>query len=324
MTDTAPLISSLSWMMIERTRAALFEKDYENALEYALTVASVDGHPEVTKALAVVILYIIDDLKLSPGALATKVQLFQEISRTDIDNDYDAIRQCFTQDAMLHILNIVRMQVNWTPKRNRHDRVSEHIIKNIHMVLRGERPKPLPRSSEGLFAPSQSRRIGTGFRRISYRQRLRNLFSSIVSIIRINIYNIASIFRDALRKLFVAITGISIMIFVVIVEVLLDRINHIVPASGNIFSRGGCYTYFNVIYIILQFLFSFNGLLSLSLFLVLVELIRISGRVRIPEARELTIAIAIGLLLLVFIIVSNSKGVTDFARDAAKICHSGR
>ena len=58
----APL-SSLSAMIIDCARAALLEKNYVDALENVLTVASVDDHPEVTAALAMIVLEIVAALR---------------------------------------------------------------------------------------------------------------------------------------------------------------------------------------------------------------------------------------------------------------------
>lgn len=146
--------------MIERTEAALSERDYVSALEYILAVSSVDDHPEVTATLVIAVLDVIEALELAPGVAATKANLFQSLSQKDIDGDFDVFHQCFERDAALHVLDLARLRTSWLLRpswfsRPRHlDNVAVHVLESINRVLNA---KPLLRPSKNLSG--QWRRI---------------------------------------------------------------------------------------------------------------------------------------------------------------------
>ena len=56
-----------------------------------MTVASVDGHPEVTLALAVIVLDVMDALNISSGAQKAKTDLVQTLPSADLDDFCAAI-----------------------------------------------------------------------------------------------------------------------------------------------------------------------------------------------------------------------------------------
>ena len=62
-------LAALSRLMIHSARTALIEEDYVNALQYMLSVASVDQHPDVTIALAVTVLDVVDASLAGPFGL---------------------------------------------------------------------------------------------------------------------------------------------------------------------------------------------------------------------------------------------------------------
>jgi hypothetical protein len=102
----APALSSLSKMMIDCTRAALSGREYENALEYALAVASVDEHPGVTVALAVTVLEILHVVLEAPQTITTKNDLLEALSAGHVDPR--TIRERLLDGTALHVIELIR------------------------------------------------------------------------------------------------------------------------------------------------------------------------------------------------------------------------
>ncbi len=107
--SSVPPLSSLSKMMLERVEAAMLAGEYVDAFEYVVTVASVDHHQEITLALAGTVLDIIGAIRLAPGALKTKVRILEVSRGVNTYIDYKALRQCFDQKILVHILERTRL-----------------------------------------------------------------------------------------------------------------------------------------------------------------------------------------------------------------------
>ncbi len=139
---TSPL-PSLSAMMIESTRVALLEKDYVNAFENILTVASVDDRLEVTVALAATVLDIVDALGLARGAVNAKAQLLSLLPQPDSGQ---RIREWLDHDTLMHILEVARGRTGWFRAWKRRDKVAWRLLKDIDRAARGDSAEEFTKS----------------------------------------------------------------------------------------------------------------------------------------------------------------------------------
>lgn len=317
-------ISSLSKMMVERTKVALRERDYENAIEYVLTVASVDDHPEVTIALAATVLWIIDALKLAPGASITMERLLQSSARSDMEPDYDAIRQCFDRDTVYHILDLVR-RTSWFPGRRRFDHAAAHLIESINRALDDKRSEPLLRPSKNLSgqwrdaakargAPWFPRRLFVGSSILNAREAVAGMFARI-----------AGMTVRAFRELSLAVLGVAVLTLIMIaLSLTRETINNNSTIIQHLFSKNRCYTYVGEFDSFLKFFITMRGMLAVLSFFVLRKIkLHISGII-MKETRELITVVVTALMFLYSILVLDSPNISHLARDTAKICHGER
>jgi hypothetical protein len=122
-------------MMLDCAEAARIERDYANALEYLLAVASVDNHPKVTAALADTLLDIVEALKLAPGAADAKDRLTAGLSRNVSDFDYGALRESLNSGQLLHVLDLTRLFAIGLYRGTQADGMAAALIGEINSLL---------------------------------------------------------------------------------------------------------------------------------------------------------------------------------------------
>jgi hypothetical protein len=316
-------ISSLSKMMVERTEAALREKDYENALEHILTVASVDDHPEVTTALTATALWIVDDLKFAPGASVTLLRLLMSSARSDMAPDYDAIRQCFDRDTVFHILDLVR-RTSWSPRRRRFDHAAAHLVENINRALDGKSPESFLRPSKNLSGQwrgaAKARGVAWFPRRYFVGGSILNVRDAAAGMFA----RMAEMTARAFRELSMAVLGVAVLTLIMMVfSFARETINSNATIIQHLFSKNRCYTYVGEFDSFFEFFITVRGIVAILSFLVLRKIRGYVGGVRMEETRELGTVIVAALMFLYSILVLDSPNILHLARDTAKICHDG-
>ncbi len=129
----APPLSFLSEAMIARIRTALSQRDYQEALECALTLASVDNNPKATLALSYTILDVIDNLQLTSQASIAKSRLIEAVKRENLD--YNLIRSCCDLASVHKILDLTRSRWRWLKPRKVSAEVAARITSNLIRVI---------------------------------------------------------------------------------------------------------------------------------------------------------------------------------------------
>jgi hypothetical protein len=280
----APL-SSLSEMMIECARLALLQKDYVNALENMLTVASVDDHPEVTAALAIVVLEIIAALRLAVGASEVKVRLLGWADQSGSDLNYRILRQCFDYDTLGNILEQTRLRSGELGSWNGRDKASEHLLINLNTVL----------IKEGAYVQALPKNISTANR----------LDRSIIYVVRGILWAVGFIF------LFAAMSSIIYL-----------ASNSATNADINTHSFNSTDHSVDVL-ATLQYLWNFvrsrEGVIYLLLFLVLKTLMRLVRKFQLTEARELSTAAMLVIVFFISAIAFGSKDIKNFAINTVEL-----
>jgi hypothetical protein len=307
-------LSSLSAMMIECTRVALLEKDYVNALENILTVASVDDRPEVTVALAATVLDIAGALGLARGAVNAKAQLLSLLPQPDSGQ---RIRQWLDHDTLMHILEVARGRTGWFRAWKRRDKVAGRLLKDIDRAARGDRAEDSPNLQEI----------------VSRRLRSAPMPAGLPSIFRWLSWVIAparSVFSWIERGVFYIATGLLLAAGSILLLAAIPAIAALgkvypenIPLKGPPISSADCPDIFSASQYLLDFFQSDRGLLSVSLLLVLRALAHYTKRFRSKEARELAAALMVSLVFSVCWLVLDSSKIAYFAEATAKIVKAG-
>jgi hypothetical protein len=318
-------VSSLTGMMIECARMALREKDYGNALEYLLTVASVDDHPEVTRALGATALCIVDDLCLAPGASVTKARFLESVSRTDVHPNYEFIRQCFDRDTVFRILELVRLETGWFPRRRRFDHVAADLIENINRVLDGKRPEAVRAPLKSMWGNVDIVNFYSGAFRLQRSQLFSDTILNALDSVGDLIIGTKRFARLAFREVRLAVLAVLVLTvtfaaFYFIRENLGTNLTIVQHLSAD----NRCSTYAGRLHSLLQFFLSMRGGLTILSFIVLKRVATAQAAIQMKERRELNAVATTFLALFFSVLVFGSTNITQFITDPAKICHNDR
>jgi hypothetical protein len=132
-------LTALSKMMIDSARSAVADDDYVNALRYVFAVASVDKHRDITTALVVTVLDVVDVLELARGALSARASLLRWLMKNDGAQAYEVVRGCFSSEVCLHILRKAEeFSGGEIGKLFRFDEVSERLVYNVNKLAGAE------------------------------------------------------------------------------------------------------------------------------------------------------------------------------------------